>query len=287
MKAVCIHVALCGLVTAVVSGCDQPKPNCLTAQASFVLKLAEEQNSRQESAPGACVGFGPASFNADPHVGIAPYYAKDKKGQPDYRKGSIAIRTAELATLVANAEEHDVTPIQQVLHSIGQFVTEEPDGDDFCRAPAFAQPTRVVIPAVSVPDDPATANADESFEQAAVDATLTWSDVDVYVTPASFGTQVRAKLSDRRVTPDGRVCTINYTARGLAPAVSCQVTDDDGNPVQKADGTFEVDPTLCNPEADPSKDRFTGSGISPTTNYECDATIGYCVLAGAAFPALK
>lgn len=306
MKAVCIHVALCGLVTAVVSGCDQPKPNCLTSQATFVLKLIED-GPREESAPGACAGFGPDSFYADPQVGIAAYYEKDKKEQPDYRKGSVALRTAELANLASAYEEHaarmDPPPMltPPVLHSLGKFVTEEPDDREMCRAPEL-EPTRLVLPALpALPDDPETEEADPLAAKEAVDVTLAWSDFDVYVTPASFGTQVRAKLADRRVTPDGRACTIRYEARGLAPAVPCyktkteqQVTEDGKMetvevPDRTADGKFQVDPSKCSPEPAPNADppRFTGSGISPTANVECDPEIFYCVLAGPIFPALK
>ena len=88
----------------------------------------------------------------------------------------------------------------------------------------------------------------------------------MYVTADSFGTQTSATLEDRWRTPEGDTCTVKYKALGLAPAVSCQVLDADEAPIKKPDGTFEVDPTLCNPAADPSKMRYTGSGISPSTN---------------------
>ena len=284
MKAVCIHVALYGLTAAVVSGCDQPKPNCLTAQSPFVVKL-----DRTGDPVGDCMGFGTASFYDDPHVGFAPFYEQDEKGQPDYRKGSVAVRTGELANLVATAEEHGVTAAPgTVLHSFGKFSTEEPDDNNVCTAPKLSE-TRVVIPPVPPsPDDPATADEDESFAgQPAVDVTRRWSNVQVYVTPESFGTQTRADLEDVWRTPTGGTCTLRYKAYGLAPAASCQVLDENDEPVKNPDGTFRVDPTLCSPEADPSKMRYAGSGISPSANFVCDPVIGYCVLAGVDFPALK
>ena len=51
---VCIHVALCGLTFGVLSGCEgQPKPNCLTAQSAFVVKLYPDPASPPK---GDCEG---------------------------------------------------------------------------------------------------------------------------------------------------------------------------------------------------------------------------------------
>ena len=282
MKAeLCIHVVLFGLTLAVASGCDQPKPNCLTSLNSFVVKL-------ETLAPptGDCSGVGEASFYEDPHVGLAPFYEQDGKGQPDYRKGSVAVRTAELANLVATAEEHGVQAAPgMVLHSFGKFITDEPDESGMCVAPVLS-PTRVVIPPVPAqPDDPTTEEVDAFPGQRAIDVTRTWSDLRVYVTPDSLGTQAVGIMEDVWRTPTGGTCTATYKAYALSPAVSCQV--DEEHPVRKADGTFDVDPTKCSPEAEPSKMRFTGSGISPSTKFECNPQIGYCVLAGTTFPALQ
>lgn len=272
-----------------LSGCrDQPAPNCLASTAPFATKLTEV--SRAESTPGACAAFGPETFNADPSIGMAAYYARDGKGQPAYAKGSLAIRTAEIGSLAATAEGFDVTntaPDGQ-LYSFGAFTSGEPDDDGICRVPTLT-PTRLVLPELAaVPDDPATEEDDESFPgQEPLDITLTWSNVEVYVTPASFGTQMSGELEDVRRTPDGAVCTIRYRALGLSPAVSCQAHDEEGEPLTNPDGTPQLDPTLCDPEANPALGRFLGSGISPSTRYVCDPVIAYCVIDGDSIPALR
>jgi hypothetical protein len=46
-------------------------------------------------------------------------------------------------------------------------------------------------------------------------------------------------------------------------------------------------PELCDPEADPDNGRPTGSGISPSANYECDPVTAFCVIAGDTVPALR
>jgi hypothetical protein len=295
VKAVCKQVVLFGLIVAALGGCDQPKPNCLTSLTPFVMKLLEDKSkptAQEESVPGACAAANATleSFYADPLVGLSPYYVRDEKGQPDYNKGSVAIRTAELANLVDTAASHDVeASTDTVLHSIGSFSGKEPDGNDVCTAPTLSA-TRVVVPAVPPKmDDPTTAMKNERFAgQPAVDATLTWSNVKIYVTADSFGTQVEAFLKDVRVAPGGGgTCTRYYRGLGLSPAVPCYQTDEDHHPLTNPDGTYQIDPTLCNPEPDPSMMRYAGSGIGPSARTICDPTIGHCVLEGETFPALK
>jgi outer membrane receptor protein involved in Fe transport len=276
--------ALLGCVGVLVHCGDQPKPNCLTSTASFATKLVELERT------GSCESFGPLGFNADPLVGFSAYYSRDKKGQPNYDDGSLAVRTAELGTLAATAAGFDVKNQagKTELYSFGKFSDSVPNDDDICPVPTLS-PTHLKLPALpEVPDDPTTEDEDEGFPgQEAVDITLTWSDIKVYVTAASFGTQVEGTLSDARLTPTGDKCTIRYKTLSLSPAVSCQKTDDKGAPLKNPDGTFQVDPSLCASEANPALGRFTGSGISPNTNFECDAKIGYCVIAGSSVPALK
>jgi len=264
-------------------GCgDQPKPNCITSLAPFAMKLIEKTGTRQESTPGACASFGPAAFNADPEVGFTPYYALDAKSQPDYDKGSLAVQTTEIGTLFFNAEGAGIANTATdggKVYSIGPFSVTAPDANNICTVPTLS-PTHVVlaeIPAVP-PDDPG---------QPAVDAMLVWSNVRVYVTASSFGTQVQADLVDTRRTPTGQTCTISYNTVSLAPAISCRMTDADGNPMMNTDGTYVVDPTLCDPNPNPAVGRFTGSGISPSTDFVCTPESGFCVVNAETIPALK
>jgi hypothetical protein len=268
-----------GAAAAAVS-CDQPKPFCIVTPAPFAVRLDEV------SRDGDCDDLGPASFNADAVVGIAPYYLRDEKGQPDYHRGSIAMRTSEVGTLVDTAAGYDVESTGQ-LYSMGDFRDELPDDDELCHVPTLSA-TRLELPEVpAVEDDPATEEDDETFPgQPAQDITLEWSNVKIVVSAALFGSQVEADLTDTRVTAAG-TCTIRYKALGLSPAVHCFKSDAEGNPVMKDDGTYDIDPDLCNSEADPAAGRFSGSGISPLSDTECDAVTGYCLLRGDSVPDYK
>jgi len=275
-----------GCAVAALGGCgEQPKPNCLTTTAPFAVKLIE-----RERIPSACVQFTPSTFGADPTVGMSAVYERDGKGQPDYFEGSLAIRTAEIGTLLDTAETYgfmNLAPGGQP-HSLGKFASGRPDDDDLCKVPELS-PTRLVLPALPpVPDDPTTEDEDESFPgQDPVDITLTWSNVQVLVTAASFGTQASAELVDERRAPDGSSCAVRYTAVALAPAVSCQAHDADDELLTNPDGTPQLDPALCDPEANPAMGRFFGSGISPNTKFVCDPVIAHCVIDGESIPALR
>lgn len=277
------------LTVAALAACgDQPDPACITTVAPFAVKLL--QREQVESVPGACDTFGVASFNADPEVGISPYYARDSKGQPDYAHGSIAIQTAELGALVYAAQGLGVdnSASNGQLYSRGDFSSGSPDDQNFCTVPTLT-PTRVVLAEIAaVPDDPATADADETLPgQAPLDVTLGWSNVRVYVTAATFGTQMDGDLTDTRVTDTGETCTTTYRALGLAPAVSCAALDADEAPIINADGTPQLDPSLCEPEADPDNGRVLGSGISPNARFTCDPTTAFCMVEGETIPALR
>jgi hypothetical protein len=267
---------------------DQPKPNCIATTNPFAVKLIEL--SRVESVPGACTTFGPASFNADPVIGLSPYYARGSDGQPDYDRGSLAVQTAELGSLFLTAEGFDVAnaAADGQIFSLGDFSTAEPDADNICTVPTLS-PTRLVLPAIAaIPDDPATADADESFPgQAPVDATLDWSNVRVYVTADIFGTQMDGELTDTRVTETGETCAITYRTAGLAPAASCAVFDADEVQLFNPDGSPQIDPAACEPEANPAAGRPVGSGISPSTLFECDPVTAYCVLQGDSIPSIR
>lgn len=270
-------------VAAAVS-CDQPKPFCIVTPAPFAVRLKEISKT------GDCDGFGPAGFNQDAEVGIAPYYQRDDKGQPDYRRGSIAIQTVELGTLLATAKGFDVKNSASggQIYSMGDFSESQPDENEICSVPTLSETRLVLDEIAAVPDDPATEDEDESFPgQPAQDITLEWSNIKIVVSAALFGTQLQADLTDTRVGDDGATCTYKYRAVGLSPAVHCYKSDDEGNPIMKDDGTYETDEDLCDPEANPEDGRFSGSGISPLSDTECDAVTGFCLLRGDTVPAYK
>jgi hypothetical protein len=281
--------ALASVVLASVAlcSCDQPDPGCITTTNAFAVKLIT-MGEPVESAPGACTGFGPSGFNALPEIGVSPYFAIGSDGQPDYDRGSIAIQTAEIGTFFYTAQGFDVgNAVDGEIYSLGAFASPKPDANNFCTVPELS-PTRVVLPELAaIPDDPTTEDDTPFSGQPPVDATLEWSDVRVYVTADTFGTQLEAALVDTRINEAGESCTYTYRALGLAPAVACGATDAEGAPLFNDDGSPVLAPELCEPEADLAAGRPLGSGISPSARYECDPISAFCVIQGTTVPALR
>ena len=280
---------LLGCVLGGVSECsEQPEPQCITSPVPFAVRLTELE--RRESTPGSCDDFGVESFNADPEVGVEPYYARDDEGQPDYDRGSIAIQTAEVGELVFSAEAFGVEnqATDGTRYSEGAFSAKAPDTHGYCAVPTLSA-TRVVLPELPAIDDDPDTDEDESFPgQPAVDIRLAWSKFRVYVTAAYYGTQFEAELRDTRLTQTGESCTIVYHAVGLSPAVPCMALDPEtGDPLVDEAGAYVLDPSACAPEPDPANDRPTGSGISPGTRYVCDPATAYCLLDGSSVPSVR
>ncbi|MET0384444.1 MAG: hypothetical protein ABW321_00725 [Polyangiales bacterium] len=277
-------VALSAWSAAALSGCaDQPKPNCITFPDAYALKFFEEDRD------GACEGTAPP-FGGDPRVGVVSYYEQDDKKQPDYRLGSIAIQSAEFGNALAAAEGAEIENSARdgERFALGAFTAGEPDDAEFCSVPELAPAHLVLDEVPAVPDDPETEEDDSVPGQPALDIRLEWSNVQVYVTPASVGTQLSADLVDARTTPDGETCTIRYRVLALAPAVDCKERDKDtGEPILNDDGSFRPDSTWCDSEPDPSKNRFLGSGISADAATTCDPETFYCVVSGDSVPSLK
>jgi hypothetical protein len=255
-----------GLVGASLANCDtQPKPYCETTSVTYATRLIEK--SRVESQTGACMGLGPASFNADPEVSFETYFPKDDKGNPNYSKVTLAVMTTEIANLASGGMNlaTDGTTISQ-----GDFTTAQSDDNGFCTAPTLSL-THLKLAA--------------SAMSPAVDISLTWSNVQVVVTAATIGTQVQADLVDKRVTAAG-TCTITYKAVALAPAIPCSVPNPDGGMEMTPDGSFVTNVAACNPQPDPDAGMYLGSGIGPLTSYECDPATGWCAIKGDSVPAL-
>jgi hypothetical protein len=288
LRNVALTSALGILASGLVNCADEPKPYCLVSPLNFSVKLIEKD--RQESVPGACDAFGPASFNANAVVGLVPFYPQDSKGNSDYLNGSVGIQTAEVGTVFFTARDAgiDNTAKDGQVYSFGKFASGRTDDNDLCHVPTLS-PTHVVVAAVpDTPNDPTTPDVDESAPgQPAADITLVWSNIDIYVSPANYGTQFQADLLDTRVNDAGEKCSITYKAVGLSPAVLCIITDADGNPVLNDDGSKQFDPTLCDPIANPANGHESGSGITVNTDYECNLTTTYCAIKGDSIPAIK
>lgn len=182
------------------------------------------------------------------------------------------------------------------VNAVGDFATSEPNGEDMCEVKTLSK-SGVDFPGASldvdggVECDPANGdqdcidqimNVEKTFCMAdpmdpmapgACMVTVTlpptnvsyeWSDVSVYVTAATVGTQFSAKL---KLTVNNDVC--DYTAVGMWPAVDCGVHDPDTFAVTGSDEAF------CNPDPDAVNGRPVGSGISPDFGpVVCDASVG-------------
>jgi hypothetical protein len=273
-----VTLALVGAFGSGLVNCaDEPKPYCLVSPAGFAARLVVKK--MEESAAGACDTFGPAGFNVDPHVGLAPFYAQDSKGNSDYLNGSLAVQTAEVGVYLGRATDIGLsnTASDASVYSLGPFASGRPDDNDFCSVPKLSRTHVVLADVPAVSDDPSTDDDESLPEQIPQDITLEWSNIKVYVTPANYGTQFEADLVDTRVNPQGETCTYTYHVLGLSPAVPCSVHDfDDGTPADD-----------CSPFADEAHDIPVGSGIAPNASYQCDADTAYCAIKGDSIPALK
>jgi hypothetical protein len=225
--------------------CDQPPADCTTGHGPFAAVYtlqAKEGTGACDRLIGELIGL--EKYN--------PSQASDPKKQ-DLTTAKLRIRAAGLTE---QAEEEGSIVEVEALDSLGDFVSATPDAENVCSVPTL---TPASISVALGPGLPATARS------------YTWSNVKVYVTTAYPGTQMTADL----VYSEGD-CSATYKVVGLWPAVSCGV-DEDGN------GQFEkVDPTLCDPAADPAAGRATGSGINPDfkDRVVCnpDPDFAFCVL---------
>jgi hypothetical protein len=262
---------------------DEPRPSCLTLSTlSYATKLIETNRT------GSCADYSIAGFNADPEIGVSSYFERDSRGQPNYQRGSVAVQTAELGTLLATAQMYGGdNKVSEKIYSLGKFSTGQPDDQNFCPAPTLSTAHLVLDAIPAMPDDPSTEDKDAFPGQPSVDIQLQWTDFKVYLTPASAGSQVGGHLKDTRTTEDGASCSVEYNALGLAKAVPCKKLNDNGDAVMTDDGDFTPDDDLCDPNADPAAGRFSGSGLAVDVAYECDPKLFYCVVKGTTIPALK
>jgi hypothetical protein len=287
LRSLTTVTAIALLASGLTNCADEPRPVCIASPIGFAAKLSE--TSRKESVRGACADFGPDSFNADPEIGLSPFYPQDSKGNPNFDKGTLGIRTTELGNDLGTATDAGLTNTAKdgSIVSLGPFTSGRPDDQGFCNVPTLSK-THVVLAAVPpTPDDPTTAADESAPGQPALDVTLEWSNVQVYVTAENYGTQFQADLLDTRLTPTGESCAISYHVVGLAPAVSCaapqldadgnQLVDKDGNPLPPL-----PDITLCDPFAQPF-----GSGIAANVKYECDKTTLFCQVVGDSVPSIN
>jgi hypothetical protein len=188
------------------------------------------------------------------------------KSNLDPNKGSLGMQPMDFG-----AGDRENTNTAGKAYALGRWATSEPGGDNFC---SVEQPNDIDQHFDYVPQGmpPADGGAPDP---AVPELTLKyhWTNVRFYNTPAAPGTQLVAdlQLTKTEGAADGGAgtpCTANYHVVGLWPAFDCS-----------ADMGPGIDETKCSPFADPSKNRPTGSGISPDLATRCDPVLKLCVLA--------
>lgn len=243
MRPFTLQLTFALVAVALTGSCAQPVPNCASAYGSYAAEY-----TLIDGDPSSPCGQLPGEV-----LGLRTYFQEGgANGTPDYRKAKVAIRPLSLGNMIAYAEargaiEGDAT--FYAANAIGSFTAGFPNEDTFCMIDEF-EPAQVRLPEIeSLPDDPATADQDESQPaQPSIEVEYQWSNARFVVSADAQGTQFEADLDYRQ---DG--CTASYHVVGLYPAVGCQSDDD------------------CNDEQ---------NGINPDFAVRCNIELGFCVLRG-------
>lgn len=248
------------------ASCHQEKIICTTGHGDYAVRYQLVEGT------GAC-----AELTAGV-VGVESYLRGDNgpDKHPLLSRSSVALRAEELGTLVS---DYGVEVAPKALAALAPFTQDNPGPDGFCPVGPM-MPVTLTLPAVDAMPD---GMGGTTKALPAVSVTYAWSNVRLYVTPSSPGTQFSADL---KYTLDG--CTATYKVSGLYPVVSCEVTmtvtGPDGKSSEK--GTGVGDETLCSPCPNPAAGRAAGSGIGPEVEIECDGDSFFC-LPKTATPSLR
>ncbi len=226
---------------AFTTSCAQPLMNCTSAHGKF----AAEYTLTEGDAASTCARL------AGDVLGMETYFqAGGPNGTPDYENAKLAIRPESLGKMIEYADARGAIDIDEVFYdanAIGSFTDGFPDDETFCMVDDFTAAS-VSLPSIDgVPDDPATADQEESQPTLpAIELTYQWSNARFVVSADAQGTQFEADLE---YTQDG--CTAKYHVVGVHPVVKCKSNDD------------------CNDE---------NNGINPDFAVRCNTNLGLCVL---------
>jgi|GEM_PF-1295499 hypothetical protein len=181
-------------------------------------------------------------------VGVQKY---NPPGEPQ----TVALQPDTLFRLGGERTGPSSSPI-----SYGNLPSDEPDGEDFCAVTNVTEGRRPTA-------------------EPGRDVRYAWSDVRIYAGASAPGTQWTATVD----YSDGS-CTGTYKAVGVFPVVYCatNLTPDTNRPIPRPDGTFDVNPELCN-----QPNPLTSLALDQSFPVRCDNTSGLCVLDSATVPAFK
>jgi hypothetical protein len=231
-------------------------------------------------------GSGPCSELPGDALGFGSYNTKTADNLPDLSQVSMAVRTTFLGTLVQHASDYGIADTTEgdAPSAFGKFTSGLPDTDGICRPDSLSAVVQDLPEVPADEGDPADPS-DDVPAQPATNITENWTNIEVYVTAANDGTQVRGHYA---VTQDG-TCSAEYDVTAVFPQVYCG--DEDVIPDSDDDDTDEPDDTLC--DAAPHPLLGYGSGISPDYPVKCDPDLLVCVLDpsqavdASAFPLIK
>lgn len=236
--------------SVIVSCLDQPRTKCQTGRGAFAAKYTPVSN---ETAP--CVLKGES-------VGIQPYNpANADKTAPDVEHGLVAIRGAQTANALTTHPAGDPVADNKP-YALGNFLTAEPGGDDFCDVPTLNPSIQNLaeVPGVDAGED----GGGGKPPIPAVSIKYEWKNLRFYVTAAQAGVQM---IGDLTYTKDD--CTVDYKVNAIYPSTPCSTKDPDS-------GVVSLAPEKCLPP-DLEHGR-TGSAINVDVPTECDPDLMLCVL---------
>jgi hypothetical protein len=254
-------LAAAGAVVGLAASCsDQPRIKCTAGHGPFAAVYTPKGGADPCNMPGEMIGV--EAYN----------YPLSDQSNLDPNKGSLGMQPLAIADEIGNRGPD--TNAAHKPYALGDWGSAEPGGDNFCAVPSMNDIEQDLPAVPAVPPGPDGGGASPFVPSKSVK--YHWTNVRFYNTPASPGTQLIADLSySEQIGPgaDGGAppapCTGEYKVVGLWPAFDCT---DDNNPMA-------IDETKCSPFADPSKNRPTGSGISPDLATKCDPNLHLCVLA--------
>lgn len=268
--------------TSIVA-CSQASVQCQVGHAGSGLPYAAKYYA--VGTPGAtCASKGD-------QIGFETYHPKgggDNGEQPDFSVPSnVAFQNDSLGGMIAGRKGRGLDPEgvgsqdpssgahiapKRAPYASGKFTTVEPV-DDFCVVTDLVPAEQDFTSAEAVPPDPMDPMDPGLDALPASTMKYEWSDVKVYVTAASLGTQFAGHL---KYTQD--TCSAEYNVAGVWPAVSCGVDKDVDDGMGGMMKITVPQESLCCPSADPLGGRITGSGINPDFPLKCDPDLLLCVL---------
>jgi hypothetical protein len=280
-----------------LGGCTavQPKPSCKAQSADYAAKYTVVSKSD------------PMCGELSAEILHVQYY----RTKPDATNNlpSIAIEPATLADSLGaahHAAERDPAVMVDVMtgseFSLAKYTTVEPDDNDICSAPKFAQVANATVAAI--PEDKMACPPEDAIEPTTL--AYKWSNLKMMVNPGSNAVYFGADLE--RTEGD---CVVTYKVTAVNPAVGCgdgkgeSWTQDAMTMMCTKDPEPDVDCTQVFPDdPDGHCDPFSGmavqgrcdaktqgTGLNQDLTYTCDVDKdgngSHLCLPEQDFPALK